>query len=79
MGANITLIDNRRIKIKGPTKLKGCEVKATDLRAGACMILAGLIAEGTTIITDVGHILRGYEKIVEKLQGVGAKIVLEEI
>lgn len=79
MGANITLVSNQKIHINGPTKLKGCEVKATDLRAGACMILAGLIAEGTTIVTDVEHVLRGYENIIEKLQGVGAKIVLEEI
>lgn len=79
MGANITLVSNQKIHINGPTKLKGCEVKATDLRAGACMILAGLIAEGTTIVTDVEHVLRGYENIIEKLQGVGAKIALEEI
>lgn len=79
MGANITLVSNQKIHINGPTKLKGCEVKATDLRAGACMILAGLIAEGTTTVTDVEHVLRGYENIIEKLQGVGAKIALEEI
>jgi UDP-N-acetylglucosamine 1-carboxyvinyltransferase len=79
MGANITLVSNQKIHINGPTKLKGCEVKATDLRAGACMILAGLIAEGTTTVTDVEHVLRGYENIIEKLQDVGAKIALEEI
>ena len=59
--------------------LKGKEVVATDLRAGACLVLAGLCAEGTTIIKDVEHVLRGYENIIEKLQNVGAKIELEEI
>lgn len=78
MGANIE-INGDKIKIKGPTKLNGCEVVATDLRAGACLVLAGLLAGGTTIISDVEHILRGYENIVEKLQNVGAKIQLIEI
>ena len=59
--------DKDKIKIYGPTKLNGCEVVATDLRAGACLVLAGLVAENTTIISDVEHILRGYENIVEKL------------
>ena len=76
MGANI-IIKDKTIEIYGPTQLKGCEVKATDLRAGACLVLAALIAEGTTTITDVEHILRGYENIVEKLTNVGAKITLE--
>lgn len=78
MGANI-IIDNDKIIVNGPTKLIGCEVIATDLRAGACLVLAGLLAEGTTIISDVEHILRGYEKIIEKLQNVGAKIDIIEI
>ena len=64
---------------KGPTPLKGCEVRATDLRAGAALVAAGLAAEGLTTITDVEHILRGYEGIVEKLTDVGAKIKIEEI
>lgn len=78
MGANIE-IQGRKIKIKGPTKLKGSTVFATDLRAGACLVLAALIAEGETIIKDVEHVLRGYENIIEKLINVGAKISLEEI
>lgn len=78
MGANITISD-RIIDIKGPTNLVGCEVKATDLRAGACLILAGLSARGTTTITEVEHVLRGYENIIEKLQAVGAKLTLEEV
>ena len=63
----------------GPNKLKGAEVKATDLRAGAALVAAALAAEGETTITDVEHILRGYEGIVEKLTDVGATIKIEEI
>lgn len=75
MGANIKVKGNTAI-IEGKTELLGTEVIATDLRAGACMVLAALIANGTTIIQDVGHILRGYENIVGKLKGVGADIEL---
>ena len=78
LGANIE-IKNQTATIIGPTKLKGCEVVATDLRAGAAMVAAGLKAEGKTTITNVEHILRGYESIVEKLTNVGAKITLKEI
>ena len=75
MGADI-VIDKRKIYINGPKNLIGKEVIATDLRAGACLVLAGLKANGTTIIKDVEHILRGYENIIEKLTNVGADIVL---
>ena len=78
MGANIKVI-GKKIKIKGPTKLKGKKVVATDLRAGACLVLAGLCANGKTTITDIEHVLRGYENIIEKLTNVGAKISLKEI
>ncbi len=78
MGANIT-IENKKAIIKGPTPLVGCEVEATDLRAGACLVIAGLVASGTTIISNIEHILRGYENIVEKLNDVGAKIEIKEI
>ena len=78
MGSNIE-INNRTINIKGKTKLYGEIVKATDLRAGACMVIAGLIAEGRTTIEDIDHVLRGYENIIEKLSNVGAKITKEEI
>ena len=77
MGANIRVNDRTAI-IVGKTPLKGEEVIATDLRAGAAMVIAGLIAEGTTIISEIDHILRGYENIVEKLSGVGAKISVIE-
>ncbi len=78
MGANIE-VDGRIATIKGPTKLKGTEVVATDLRAGATMVIAGLIAEGTTIINDAEHVLRGYEGIVEKLTNVGAHIEIKDV
>jgi len=78
MGANID-IKGKKIIIKGPTSLKGKKVTATDLRAGACLVLAGLAAKGTTTIKDIEHVLRGYENIIEKLTNVGAKISLEEI
>ena len=73
MGAKITTSD-RSANIEGPAKLVGCDVRATDLRAGAAMILAGLVAEGETRIGDLHHIDRGYEDIVEKLKNLGADI-----
>ena len=73
MGAKITTAD-RSATIEGPAKLVGCDVRATDLRAGAAMILAGLVAEGETRIGDLYHIDRGYENIVEKLRSLGADI-----
>ncbi len=78
MGANITVNDRTAIII-GKSKLHGEEVVATDLRAGAAMVIAGLVAPGTTIVNDIEHILRGYENIVGKLQEVGADIEIQEI
>lgn len=77
MGAKIK-IKNQVAEILGKTNLKGKEVTATDLRAGASLIVAGLIAEGKTTINQVEHILRGYEGIIEKLENVGADIKIEE-
>lgn len=77
MGANIE-INDRKIYIQGPADLKGSEVVATDLRAGAGLILAGLIAEGITVVKEVEHVLRGYDSIINKLTAVGAKIELSE-
>ena len=65
--------------IKGPTPLVGTDVKATDLRCGAAMVIAGLMAEGTTTIHDIYHIDRGYEDIVSKLTALGADIHREVI
>lgn len=73
MGANIK-IDGRTAIVSGVKKLTGCSVRATDLRAGASLILAGLIADGKTEIGDIYHIERGYEDIVEKISSLGGKI-----
>ena len=73
MGAQIST-EGRSAVIDGPCKLTGCDVRATDLRAGAAMILAGLVSEGTTLIGDLHHIDRGYENIVAKLKNLGADI-----
>jgi UDP-N-acetylglucosamine 1-carboxyvinyltransferase len=73
MGANIS-IDGRRAVVHGPAKLAGTTVIASDLRASASLVLAGLVAEGETLIDRVYHIDRGYERIEEKLAAVGASI-----
>ena len=78
LGADIT-VKNQTATVFGPTSLVGTKVVATDLRAGAAMVVAGLLAKGTTTITNIEHILRGYEQIVEKLISVGAKIENKEI
>lgn len=73
LGADIT-VDGRRAVVKGKTPLSGAMVQASDLRASASLVLAGLAAEGETLIDRVYHIDRGYERIEEKLSKVGAKI-----
>ena len=73
MGANIR-IEGSSAYVEGVEKLTGCPVKATDLRAGAAMVLAGLVADGETEITNLHHIDRGYDELVEKLRGLGADI-----
>ncbi len=73
MGANIEYTPASAI-IKGPCKLVGAEVSASDLRAGAALMIAGLVAEGTTKISNIEYILRGYEDLVDKLSAVGADI-----
>lgn len=75
MGAN-TYIDKNKLTIKGKTKLYGNEVVATDLRAGASLLIAALIANGTTTIDNIEFILRGYEDVINKLKQIGAKIEL---
>lgn len=77
MGANISVLGGR-IVYQGPNQLSGAPVKATDLRAGAALVIAGLMAQGTTEITNIEFILRGYSNIVEKLRELGADITLAE-
>ena len=77
MGAHIK-IDGRTSVVEGVPKLTGCQVKATDLRAGAAMVLAGLVAEGETQVGYIHHIDRGYDNLVAKLVGLGADIRRED-
>lgn len=77
MGAKI-VIEGRTAVIKGVKKLYGATVKSTDLRGGAALVTAGLIAKGTTTVTQIEYILRGYEKLEEKLQKLGANIQIKE-
>lgn len=77
MGANIE-VRNGEADIKGPTPLGGTEVVATDLRCGAAMVVAGLIADGVTTISDIYHIDRGYSELDKKLTALGAKIWRED-
>ncbi len=73
LGADIEVQGDKAL-IKGRTPLSGAEVVATDLRASASLVLAGLVASGETTISEIGHLDRGYEKIEEKLRGLGASI-----
>ena len=74
MGADIEIVDPHRAFVFGPCQLHGVSVNSLDLRAGAVLILAGLAAAGQTRVKDIFHIDRGYEKIEERLQGLGADI-----
>ena len=73
MGANIKISGNQAF-IPGGTKLEGAQVIATDLRAGAALVLAGLAASGTTELSEIYHIERGYEKFIKKFKGLGSTI-----
>ncbi|MGB9605300.1 MAG: UDP-N-acetylglucosamine 1-carboxyvinyltransferase, partial [Bryobacteraceae bacterium] len=73
MGADIRL-EGRRAIVTGPRQLTGAAVIASDLRASASLVLAGLVARGETVVDRVYHIDRGYERIEEKLRRVGARI-----
>jgi len=77
LGANIEVTGDKAI-VKGPTLLSGAETIATDLRAAASLVLAGLIAKGETIINEAEHLARGYERIEEKLRSLGANIQIFE-
>ena len=74
MGANIELKDNSHAVINGPSPLHGASINATDLRGGAALVVAGLAADGQTIISNIDYILRGYENLIIKLNNVGADI-----
>ncbi|WP_159723556.1 UDP-N-acetylglucosamine 1-carboxyvinyltransferase [Enterococcus sp. CSURQ0835] len=77
MGANAK-VEGNLIVLNGPNELHGAEVVASDLRAGACLVIAGLMADGVTTIHNVEYILRGYDHIIEKLSALGATIEMIE-
>jgi UDP-N-acetylglucosamine 1-carboxyvinyltransferase len=74
MGANTSLANNQEARISGPTRLHGAPVSALDIRSGACLILAGLVAEGESTVDQIHHVRRGYEDIVGKFAALGADI-----
>jgi UDP-N-acetylglucosamine 1-carboxyvinyltransferase len=74
MGARIILCDPHRAIINGPSKLYGERLESPDIRAGMAMLIASLCAEGRSVIGNIGQIDRGYERIDERLQGLGARI-----
>jgi UDP-N-acetylglucosamine 1-carboxyvinyltransferase len=74
MGAKVRVLNPHQAIINGPTPLKGMPISSLDLRAGAAMVLAALIAEGETEISNINYIDRGYEKFDAKLNSLGAKI-----
>ena len=76
MGAKIS-VENKMAVIKGIRRLDGAKVKATDLRGGAALVLAGASARGKTKIENIEYILRGYEKFDEKLRNLGINIIKE--
>ena len=76
LGADVT-VSGRTAEIWGVERLKGAALTATDLRGGAAMIVAGLSAEGETLLFDEGHITRGYERFDARLRALGADVVLE--
>ena len=78
MGAITNILTMNKLEVKGPKNLKGTHVIATDLRGGASLLIAGLIAEGETEIDNCDVILRGYGNLVEKLSNVGAKLEITE-
>ena len=77
LDANIDLFGGHRALIRGPRRLSGTIVQAPDLRGGAALIMAGLVADGTTVVDGAQHILRGYEDFEDKLSGLGATVAFE--
>jgi UDP-N-acetylglucosamine 1-carboxyvinyltransferase len=74
MGANAEILDPHRVKITGPTKLSGKQIKTYDLRMGMTLVIAALTASGQSEISDIHHIDRGYENLEERLTSLGADI-----
>lgn len=74
MGADIR-VEGRVCIVKGVKKLSGAYVETSDLRAGSALVIAGLVAEGATVVANIYHIDRGYENFEQKLRGLGAQIL----
>lgn len=79
MGAGIDLFGGHRALVRGPKKLSGAVVQAPELRGGAALVIAGLVAEGTTVVEEAHHILRGYENFEEKLTTLGATVTFQQV
>jgi UDP-N-acetylglucosamine 1-carboxyvinyltransferase len=77
MGARVELVNPQEARFHGPTQLHGADVRALDIRSGACLILAGLIAPGQTRVSETQHVRRGYEDIVGKFASLGGKVWYE--
>lgn len=77
MGAHITMCDPHRVLVEGPARLRGTRLESPDIRAGMALVVAGMCAQGVTIIDRSEVIQRGYENVVERLSGIGAKIFEE--
>jgi UDP-N-acetylglucosamine 1-carboxyvinyltransferase len=78
MGAHIEILNSHQALVIGPTVLRGRQVPSNDIRAGVAMVIAGLAAQGETVVTDVRYIERGYDRLEEKLKALGADIIREE-
>ncbi|MCP4222424.1 MAG: UDP-N-acetylglucosamine 1-carboxyvinyltransferase, partial [Actinomycetia bacterium] len=76
MGADIRT-DSHHAVVRGVTRLSGAPVRAHDIRAGAALVIAGLAAEGQTVVADAQHIARGYADLPAKLRGVGADVIID--
>ena len=74
MGARITMCDPHRVLVEGPSRLRGKRLESPDIRAGMALLVAGLCAEGETVIEHGEMVLRGYEKVTERLRNIGALI-----
>ena len=72
-------VEGQSVILSGPTPLQAAAVRASDLRAGAALVIAGLLAEGETEIQEIQHIERGYGSLIEKLRGIGADIRKESV
>ena len=74
VSGTVVTVDGGSARVHGPTELAGAAVMATDLRASACLVLAGVAAVGTTVVDRIYHLDRGYENMELKLQGLGARV-----